>query len=320
MVSSALQPLTSKPLELLVATTPTAKRRLLGGEINYLLKQAGMSQSEAGKIVDLKQQRIGAIIKGEGSISHGDLLVLATTLLKRINGVDGPVDENYLAYLADLRRDSNKRGFWTTGHYRAYREDFRQHVDLERHADMLRIVGAEFVPDMLQCESYVRALLSPHPEEGGFTLDDFVQARLERQEVLHRDDPVDCYVVMSESCIHREFGGDQVMREQIDHIIDLSQRPKVQVQIVPFKSSGHGKGKIFPMAFTFQLARVPSSGLAGPLEIVTSDGPDEIRYIDDRKGLSAHERTWSWLTASALAPDATRQYLVYLKGLLYPET
>lgn len=300
-------------LEMLVATTPTAKRRLLGGEIKYLLQKAGVSQGEAGKMIDLKQQRIGAIIKGEGSISHGDLILLATKLLSRING-EGSVDENYLDYLTELRRDSNKRGFWTTGHFRAYREDFRQHVDLEKHADMLRVVGSEFVPDILQCELYIRAMFAEHPGQGGFTTDDYVQARLARQEPLNRKDPVECQVVMSESCIHRECGNANVMREQIDYIIKLSRRPKVLVQLMPFKlSERSGSGT----SFNYQLVRVPSSGLAGPLEMACSDGPDEMRYIDDKKSLSAYERNWSRLTASALGPDKTRQYLRYLKGLLY---
>lgn len=300
-----------------MATTPTAKRRLLGGEIKYLMQQATVSQGEAGGIVDLHQQRIGAIIKGEGSISHGDLLVLATALLKRINGDDQPVDENYLAYLTELRRDSHRRGFWTTGHRRAYREDFRQHVDLERNADLLRIVGTEFVPDILQCEPYIRALLASYPEHSGFTTEDYVQARIARQEALERDDPHECQVVISESCIHRDFGGADVMRRQIDHIIELSRRPMVQVQVVPFKTSGDGA--VVPIAHSFQLVRVPSSGLAGPLEMATSEGLDEIRYIDAKKSLSAYERAWSLLTASALAPDKTRQFLLHLKGWLYPD-
>ena len=263
-----------------------------------MIEQAGISQTEAAKLIETSQSRIALLINGGGSISPGDLVLLADKL--------GFHDEGYREALRELRRDNHKRGFWTTGHNRAYSEDLRLLVDLEKHADRIRSMQAEVIPGLLQCESYIRAQHSEQPESVDASLEDRIKARLARQDILAKSEPPVVQFVLSESCVRRVWADAEVMQEQIDHLIKLSKRPNVMLQIMPFDQPA---GRRTPITTPFTLIHVPSPGAAGPLELVYVEGEGEIRYLDDKKALAAYEAAWARLSNAALRFEETRKFL-----------
>jgi hypothetical protein len=235
---------------------------------------------------------------GGSSISPGDLVLLATKL--------GFEDEGYQEALRELRRDNHKRRFWTTGYNRAYSEDLRLLVDLEKHADQIRSAQAEVMPGLLQCEAYVRSMHADEPERDGLTADYVVHARLARQEILDKANTPRVYFVLSESCRRRVWGDAKVMREQLDHVIKLSNRADVMVQVMPFNSPLGSRATI---GNRFVLVRVPSPGVAGALGLAYVEGEAELRYLDDKKALAAHETAWARLTAAALGFPESRTFV-----------
>lgn len=280
------------------ATVRTARKMLLGREIAHMIETANVSQAEAARLIETSPARMNSLIQGGSNISPGDLVLLADKL--------GFTDEGYKEALRELRRDSHKRGFWTTGHNRAYSEDIRLRVDLEKHADQLRAVELEVVPGLLQAERYVRAMHADEPEFNDITLEDRIAARLARQDILDKDEPPVLQFVLSESCVRRVWGGTDVMREQIEYLIEQSNRPHVHPQVMPFEQPA---GRRSPISAPFALIRVPSPGAAGPLELAYVEGEAEIRYLDDRKALRAYEAAWARLSNAALKFEETREFL-----------
>jgi hypothetical protein len=281
---------------------PTGKKILLGREIAYMISQAGSNQAQAAGFIETSPARMAGLIKGQGTISVGDLERLATKL--------GFTDGDYIEVLQDLRRDNHRRGFWTTGYRRAYAEDVRLLVTLEELAEELRTVDVEVMPGLVQCESYVRAL-HEHPDADKrdphcVTADDSVQARLARQKVLIRDDPPMYSTVISESALRRVYGSRRVMLEQLEHLMLLSQRPNIQIQVMPFDITPPRMS----MAYQYVLLTVPSPGAAGPLHMayVESEGSD-IRYLDDKKAFAARDSAWRRLTATALSPADSVKFM-----------
>lgn len=280
------------------ATVRTAKKLLLGREIAHMIERAGVSQGEAAKLIETSQSRIALLINGGGSISPGDLVMLAGKL--------GFEDEGYKEALLELRRDNHKRGFWRTGHNRAYSEDLRLLVDLEKHTDQIRSAQVEVVPGLLQSEPYVRAQHAEQPGSDDVSLEDRIAARLARQDILDKADPPAVQFVLSESCLRRTCGDAEVMRAQIDYLIKLSKRPNVMLQVMPF---GQPAGQRSPIKSPFTMIHVPSPGAAGPLELVYVEGEGEIRYLDDKKALAAHEAAWARVSNAALRFEETRKFL-----------
>ncbi|MBB5154937.1 DUF5753 domain-containing protein [Saccharopolyspora phatthalungensis] len=283
-----------------MAKMRTARKLLLGREIAHMIESAGVSQAEAGSIIESSQSRIAGLISGAGTIAVGDLDLLASRL--------GFTDEGYKEALRELRRDNHKRGFWSTGHRRAYSEDIRLLVDLENVMDQLRSAEVEVVPGLLQTEAYARAQHAdlPDDEDLSLTSDDFVQARLARQEILDKSDPPTVQFVLSESCLRRMWGDPEIMREQIEHLINLSNRKRVMIQVFPFYTP---PGRRSPIGHRFTLLRVPSPGAAGPLELAYTEGEGEIRYLDDRKALTSYESAWARLTNAALRFEESRAFM-----------
>jgi predicted XRE-type DNA-binding protein len=288
----------------------TAKRLLLGKEIKQAIDRSGLSQSEAAGLIKFRPQKITDVVNGRAAISYGDLLTLARELKLE----DGHVDT-----LVGLHQDSNKRGFWSTGYNRVYHDDFRLMVDLERSAELLRCLESEIAPDLLQSEAYIRALFAARGSDGDDEVarEDWVQARLQRQEVLVGEKPLQYHVVVSESCLWREYGGPAVMREQLDHMIKLSKRGNVLVQVLPFKERASGTQVA---TRPFILVRVPSPGVAGPLELAYIQGEQEIRYIDDKKALDAYEAAWRILVSAALPAEDSRRFIRYIRDRNYKES
>ena len=280
------------------ATVRTSRKLLLGREIANMLAKAGVTQLEAARMLETSPARIASLINGGSTIGVGDLVLLATKL--------GFTDEGYLEALRELRRDNHKRGYWTTGHNRAYAEELRLLIDLEKDADRIRTVRVEVIPALLQCESYVRAQHAEIEERDGVDREDFIRARLARQDILDEREPPTLEFVLSESCLRRVWAPPEIMREQIEHVIRLSKRPNILVKVVPFDLPASRRVAI---SDTFTLIRVPSPGAAGPLEVAWTEGAGEIRYLDDKKALAAHEASWTRLSNAALRYDETRKFL-----------
>lgn len=281
-----------------MAAVRTVKKMLLGKEIEHMISAAGVTQAEVAAVIETSQSKIAGLISGLGAISVGDLERLATRL--------GFTDPHYQATLLELRRDNHKRGFWSLGHNRAYGDEIRLLVDLEKQTDQIRSAHVELMPGLLQCESYVRALYADIAQQGEITLEDRVQARLARQDILDKSDPPNLHFILSESCLRRIWGDEQVMREQIDHLIKISNRQHVMLQVMPFNVP---PGRRSPIGNQFTLVRVPSPGVAGPLELAYIEGESEIRYLDDKKALIAHDMAWSRLSTPALSFEESRRFM-----------
>jgi transcriptional regulator with XRE-family HTH domain len=278
--------------------TPTTRKKQLGYALRYLREQAGIGQEEAGAHINKRQNRLGELESGHRIISEPDL----TTLLK----LYGVTDQARIDTLTELRRDNSHRGRWS-GHRAVYPEQFRMFIDLEEDADQIRTVAAEVMPGITQCEAYVRAMYEERSTyENSLSVDDLVRARLARQAIFDKPGAPDLLVVMSESSLRRVQGGPEVMRAQIDHLIKLSRRPNVQIQVLPFKTNSYHGALV---SYQFTILRVPSPGAAGSLELVYIGQLVDTRYLEDKPDLTAHDRLWHRLSAAALSPEDTRKFM-----------
>lgn len=280
-------------------TIRTARKLMLGREIAHMMRAAGVSQSQVASILETSQSRIAVLLNGGGSISPGDLIMLADRL--------GFTDQGYLDALGELRRDNHKRGFWSTGHKRAYTEDMRLMIDVEKHADQIRASHTEVVSGLLQSEVYIRGMYADRVSDyEEVSVEDSIQSRLARQAILARKNPPLVHHVLSESCLRRRWAPIDAMCAQIEHLIKLSHRRNIMIQVMPFNLP---PGRRTPIGTRFTLLRAPSPGVAGPLELCYLEGEWELHYLDDKKALAAYDSAWARLTACALSPGESRAFM-----------
>jgi transcriptional regulator with XRE-family HTH domain len=116
---------------------------------------------------------------------------------------------------------------------------FRPFTVYEAEATALRWYEHALVPGLLQTEKYARAVLSTRPNTTEDEIEELLAARMTRQEILSRDDPPLLYVLLDEGVLHRPVAPDDVMRAQFVHLAELSRKPNITVQVVPYTAGGH---------------------------------------------------------------------------------
>jgi transcriptional regulator with XRE-family HTH domain len=128
-------------------------------------------------------------------------------------------------------------------------EHFRDWAREEQRATTIRLWDPLLVPGLFQTEAYARAIVRCAPKITHAQVDDRVAGRMQRKDVLTRDDPPMIWSLIDEGVLHRPIGGPEVMREQLESLLDLATRPRISIQIVPYCAhSGAGMLGAFGLA------------------------------------------------------------------------
>ncbi|MFI6795973.1 helix-turn-helix transcriptional regulator [Streptosporangium canum] len=115
---------------------------------------------------------------------------------------------------------------------------FRPWLEFEREAEALHTWELSMVPGLLQVEGYARALIGNEPGVSREQAEERVAARLERQEILKRTKPPMMWVVLDESVLHRPVGSPEVMKHQLQHLLEIGESPYVSLQVLPYTAYG----------------------------------------------------------------------------------
>jgi transcriptional regulator with XRE-family HTH domain len=234
----------------------TDPRAFLGAELTRARKAAGFSSQDA------LAARLGF-----------DRTVVA----KAETGDRPPTDEVLDAWCDACNLDRELFGRWATF---ARRTDgpvpswFESWLEAERAAHTLRLWSPILVPGLLQTAEYARALFIAAGEDDE-RADELVAARLDRQVSLDRPDPPRVIAVIDEAVLHRLIGTAAIMHDQLAHLVKVSGRPNISVEIVP-ASTGANAG----LGGGFQLASCDGApdilNMSG-VEDVTSEGRSLLR-------------------------------------------
>ena len=178
------------------------------------------------------------------------------------------------------------------------------YASLEQAAGRLETFEPISMPGLLQTKDYACAVMnSSHRPVPPNVVEARVQARMDRQAVLGREpQSLELVAVIDESVLHRVTGSRMVMVEQLHHVLDLTQRPNICLQIVPTASSG-----LHSASFgSFRL--FTSLGATSPFMACTEDLTG-FNYLDRSDAIDAHAELFEHLRAIALAPDKSAELL-----------
>jgi transcriptional regulator with XRE-family HTH domain len=116
---------------------------------------------------------------------------------------------------------------------------FRPWVEIEAAASQLRSSQSLVVDGLLQTPDYARALLSARVGTGPAGIEEQLAARMSRQAILDRDDPPLLWIVMDDSVLRRPVGNRHIMLSQCEHLIEMSARPNIIMQVIPASTGAH---------------------------------------------------------------------------------
>ncbi|RZQ65473.1 helix-turn-helix domain-containing protein [Amycolatopsis suaedae] len=271
---------------------PTARRMVLGTQLRRLRERANVTRAEAGYNIRGSESKISRMELGRVGFKERDVVDLLS-----MYGVNDPEERERFV---ELVRESNQPGWW-----RPYNDLipswFDDFVGLEEAAVRIQTYEPHFVPGLLQTEDYARAIISHgKPETAGDEDERRVALRMRRQKLLTGPDAPRLWVVIDESVLYRPIGGPQVLRDQLEKLVEVTKQARITVQVVPYELSGYAAEGAFTLLRFFE-PELPNvvfiEHLAGGM------------YLEKPADIEKYSRALDRLAVDAETPDRSRARL-----------
>ncbi|MER6529510.1 helix-turn-helix transcriptional regulator [Streptomyces sp. NPDC001508] len=272
---------------------PTVGQVVLGKRLQELREAAGLGREQAARVLRVAPATVRRMEMAEVALKIPYVQVLLTTY---------GVPEQEAATFVRLAEEANRPGWWQRFHD-VLPDWFSMYVSLEGAARIIRSYEPHFVPGLLQTEGYARAVMEAGTvgHTGRDTIERHVSLRMTRQRLLERDDPPHLWVIMDETALLRPVGPAEVMREQLDKLLEYCARDRVTLQLAEFASGPH-PGTYAPFTlFRFAEPELP--------DMVFTEYLTGALYLDSRKEVSLHLEVLDHMTAHAATAQRTEKIL-----------
>jgi transcriptional regulator with XRE-family HTH domain len=269
------------------------QRRRLRTELRRARNEAGLTQEHVAQAMDWSLSKIIRIENGTASISINDLKVL----LQHYE----ITEESRIAELLAIARASRERSWWST--YRDMPRPLAALIEYESVADVSRHYQDLVIPGLLQTADYMREStrqLAPGMPDS--QVNTVIEVRLKRQELLQRAEAPLMFFVLDEAVIRRGVQGKDVMRRQLEKLVEAAAAPNVTVEVVPFTAG------LCP-------------GLQAPFVIheFTDATDDDLLYLENPRGdllirtsqheIGSYREDFERLRQASLGPQGTIDFL-----------
>ncbi|MER5808431.1 helix-turn-helix transcriptional regulator [Streptomyces sp. NPDC002033] len=269
-------------------TAPTERQKRLGYELRRMRSSAGVSAEYAAGLLGVDRGAISAMESGTRAVSAERLRTLACNC--------AVTDEKHIAGLTAM--SSPSRGWWDR--YRGQLpQGFLDIAELEAHSSRMRGAFPVHMPGLLQTSDHALAvfrMVIPALPEHEVALR--LAFRAERQQVL--DGSREFVAIVHEAALRMQFGGREVLRAQLEHLLDRSRQDNVTVLALPFEAGGFpGAGQ------TVLYAEGPTTQL-DTVQVDNSHGPDFL-YADAQ--LAKYRAHFDLLEQLALSAEESRAFI-----------
>jgi transcriptional regulator with XRE-family HTH domain len=272
---------------------PTVRRRRLGAELRRLREAHSLKLEEVAEQLGLAPSTLSRIETGKAPTKSAYL-----TAMLGMYGVDDPGARKVLV---DMAREGHRKGWWSI-YDDVLPSGFDIYVGLEAEACGLRSYETDVVHGLLQTTDYALAVLRElRPRDSDEQLRRVVDLRMQRQQLLEQDPPLDLWLILDEGAIRRNIGGTAVMRPQLEHLVQASRWSNVTLQVLAFGSGAH-------------------AGLTGPFSILEfpERSDEDVAYTESVGGMIYMEKdrevrlcaeAFDRMRATALSPAASVEFI-----------
>jgi len=271
---------------------PTARRLVLGSQLRRLREAKGISREDAGYSIRGSGSKISRLELGRVGFKERDVADLLT-----LYGVESDAERNTFL---EMVSESNQPGWWHR-YGDLVPSWFQDYVGLEESASRIQTYEIQFVPGLLQTYDYARAISAQgRPEATEDEVERRVRLRLQRQKLFNQPRAPRLWAVIEESVLHRPFGGPDVLRGQIEHLLEIVQQPNISLQVVPF-----------------ELPRPSAEGAFTILRFAEPEIPDIVYlehlcgalYLDKSEEVELYSKVSHRLAVDARTPEETKKTL-----------
>jgi len=237
---------------------PGSPRARFGAEMRRLREAAQLSQAAVGRRLGCTQTQVSRLESAARTPSKSDA--------ERLDVLFGT---NGSTYFTDMRQHIVARHggpvwfmSWTK--------------EIEPFALVMRSWDPLLIPGLLQTESYAHQVLSQEPRMTPQQVDERVQARMQRRQLLDEDDSPMFLSLIDMGVLRRPVGSAEVMREQLGYLLEVTQRPNISIQLVDQRC-------LMGLLGAFMIAELPN----GQPDTIHIDSPADGQISADPKVVSS---------------------------------
>jgi transcriptional regulator with XRE-family HTH domain len=233
-----------------------------------------------------------------GRMEAGFVPARAPDVLELLNLYD-VTDQATRVGLEQLSRDAWKRSWWDS--YTGWLSpEFIDLAWLETRTTRIRDFSAIVLHGLLQTPEYAKALMrASDPETHNDDLDQLIEFRTRRQEILIGDGAPGYTSIIDEAVLHRVVGGREVMRGQLGYLLDLADRPQMTLRVLPFAVGAPSSSE---SSFTHLTMNPP---LPDVVQLNTEAG---VLYVEAPES-ERFEQAYARLERDALSPADSREFI-----------
>jgi transcriptional regulator with XRE-family HTH domain len=279
--------------------SPTVRRRRLAAELRRLREHADLTGEDVAERLGWSASKVSRIELYRTGVKTTDLVRLL-----ELYGVTGTHQAELLALATEPRR----KGWWEA-YSDALPEEYSAYIVMEAEAESLECWSPQLVYGLLQTTDYARAVIEAHM---GSTVGlppgkirQRVQARIERQQMITGERQMPLSVVLDQSVLLRRVGDERIMRQQLEHLIEMSEHPNVRIQVLPLAGSHPiGTGGFVLLHF----APVPGISQSTDVIYIEQLGRTAL-YVEDEDEVFDYRLALTRITERSLTPDESRDLI-----------
>lgn len=268
--------------------SPTVRRRELGVLLRALRTERGWTVEQVAEQLLVSPSKISRLETGQRGASARDIRDLCD-----LYGVPDALRQQLL----DLAAEGKQQAWWQSRDL-----PYSNYVGLEAAAASISDLGLGVVPGLLQTADYGRAVLrAALPRLSEEVIQQRLDSRTQRQELLVSGSPPQFQTVIDEAVLHRVAGNRDIMRAQLDRLLEASELCHVDIRIMPYEAGLLPTNTHKFIILSFDQPTVPSVVF---IEHLTGD-----IYLDRPDDVRAYEANFKLMRDMAAAPDRTRDII-----------
>jgi hypothetical protein len=200
--------------------------------------------------------------------------------------------------LMKLASDAQQQGWW----HQRYRD--LPHValiGLEDSAASIATYQQSLVPGLLQVEEYARAVLRAILPDRQKEAERRLSLRMARQRLLSQENSPKFWAILDESILRRPIGGQDVLKKQLQHLVEIGESTDVTLQVLPFEAGEHPG-----LDGGFSIVSFPD-----PLDpdVVYLEHATSNEYLEDVEPVDRYGFLFDQLRSQSLTPDESIAFL-----------
>jgi transcriptional regulator with XRE-family HTH domain len=271
---------------------PSVRSRQVSALLRRLREDLGLSAVEVAKALGMSPSKISRIETGSRGLRVEDVAAMLGHY---------KVPEHERIRILDQVRKAEERGWWESQGL-GLPQLWQALINFESRATRIQNFEALVVPGLLQTDEYTEAIISSiNKTLSKVELTNLVASRRARQAVLGNRE-LQFLAVIDESALRRPVAESGVMRRQLRHLADSSERPNVTVRVVPLQAGQY-------------------AGLQGPFACLDfADEPSLVyienhhlgMFLDEKEDIAAYRVALGNILNSALEPAQSAELIANL--------